>query len=185
VPLTAVIAHSQFAVAQPWRAPPSLPLGFNHADIAVLDWIAAEGRRLQHRSRLPNVGLAEIDSAIEVKMAMRKLWEDHITWTRNVIISALAGLEDLDAVTQRLLKNQDDIGDAVTPYYGDAAGKKLSSLLHVLIAAAVIKAAKANDNAELAAQQKKWSANGKDIAAFLSGANPNWPKQDLEGMLQQ
>src|SRR5437899_6467374 len=98
-------------------------------------------------------------------MAMRKLWEDHITWTRNVIISALAGLDDLDVVSQRLLKNQDDIGDAVKPSYGDAAGKKLAGLLrgHILIAAAVVKAAKVSDNAELGAQQKKWSANGKDI----------------------
>ena len=31
---------------------------------------------------------------------------------------------------------------------------------------------------------KKWIANGKDIAAFLSGANPYWPKKDLEHMLQ-
>jgi hypothetical protein len=35
------------------------------------------------------------------------------------------------------------------------------------------------------AAQAKWSANGKDIAAFLSGANPNWSKQSLEAMLQK
>src|SRR4030095_6027320 len=33
--------------------------------------------------------------------------------------------------------------------------------------------------------QKKWSANGKDIAVFLSGANPNGSKQSLEDMLQK
>jgi hypothetical protein len=127
------------------------------------------------------------ESAVELRMAMRKLWEDHITYTRNYIISALAGLPDTDSIAQRLLKNQDDIGDAVAAYYGADAGKKLAGLLrdHILIAADVVKAAKADDKDQLSMQQKKWSENGRDIAALLSGANPNWHKADLESMLQK
>lgn len=126
-------------------------------------------------------------AAVEVKMAMRKLWEEHIVYTRNYIISELAGLPDTDAVAQRLLRNQDDIGNAIKPYYGDAAGEKLSALLrdHIVVATEVVKAAKAGDKTQLADAQKKWTANGKDIAAFLSGANPNWPKKTLEEMLQK
>jgi hypothetical protein len=135
------------------------------------------------------VGIQQTDTAgaVELRMTMRKLWEDHITYTRNFIISALADVPDKDAVTKRLLKNQDDIGDAVKPFFGDEAGKKLSALLrdHILIAAEVVKAAKANHKAELDKAQAKWSANGKDIAAFLSEANSNWSKQDLEAMLQK
>ena len=109
---------------------------------------------------------------------MRKLWEDHITYTRNYIISALAELPDTDAVAKRLLRNQDDIGDAIKPYYGAEAAEKLASLLreHILIATAVVKAAKTGTKDELAAAQKKWSSNGRDIAAFLSEANPRWSK---------
>ena len=126
------------------------------------------------------------EAAVEVKMAVRKLWEDHITYTRNYIISALADLPDSDAVAGRLLKNQDDIGDAIKPYYGEDAGKKLAALLrdHILIATEVVKAAKTNKS-QLADAQKKWSDNGKEIAAFLSSANPNWSKKDLEEMLQK
>lgn len=122
---------------------------------------------------------------VELQMTMRKLWEDHITYTRNYIISAVADLPDQDAVAKRLLQNQDDIGAAMKPYYGDA-GKKLAGLLrdHILIATEVVKAAKEDDKTQLDAAQKKWSANGKDIAGLLSGANPNWPKQQLETMLQ-
>src|SRR5262245_45285414 len=109
-------------------------------------------------------------SSVDLRTAMRQLWEDHISYTRNYIISALADLPDTDAVGKRLLKNQDDIGDAIKPYYGAEAGKKLSGLLrdHILIAVEVVKAAKAGNNDELTAAQNKWSANGKDIASFLS-----------------
>ena len=130
---------------------------------------------------------SKMQPTVELKMAMRKLWEDHITYTRNYIISAIANLPDGDSVAKRLLKNQDDIGDAITPYFGADAGKKLAALLrdHILIATEVVRAAKADNKDQLAEAQKKWSANGKDIAAFLSGANPFWPKKDLEQMLQK
>jgi hypothetical protein len=123
----------------------------------------------------------------ELRTAMRKLWEDHITYTRNYIISAVADLGDKDAVAKRLLQNQEDIGNAVKPYYGDDAGNKLAALLrdHILIATKVVDTAKADNKQELDPQQKKWSQNGKDIAAFLSGANPNWSKSELEQMLQK
>ena len=126
-------------------------------------------------------------AAVDVRIAMRKLWEEHITYTRNYIISALADLPDTDAVAKRLLANQDDIGNAIKPYYGEEAGKKLTALLrdHIMIATEVVKAAKSGNKPQLDDAQKKWSANGKDIAAFLSGANPNWPKKDLEDMLQK
>ena len=127
------------------------------------------------------------DDEAELKAAMRRLWEDHIIYTRNHIISALADLSDKEAVAKRLLKNQDDIGDAIKPYYGTQAGQKLAALLrdHILIATEVVTAAKVSNKKQLNAQQKKWSANGKDIAAFLSGANPNWSKESLEPMLQK
>lgn len=126
-------------------------------------------------------------SAVDLRMAMRKLWEDHITYTRNYIISALADLEDTGKVAERLLKNQDDIGDAIKPVYGDEAGKKLASLLrdHILIATEVVKAARMGNNEELTKANKKWESNADDIATFLSGANPHWPRQDLVNMLHK
>jgi hypothetical protein len=121
----------------------------------------------------------------ELRAAMHKLWEDHITYTRNFIISALAGLDDTQSVTERLLRNQDDIGNAIKPLYGDSAGTKLSALLrdHILIAAEIVKAAKASDSAGVDGGQKKWRGNADDIAAFLSGANPHWNNAALRDML--
>src|SRR5512140_243605 len=83
-------------------------------------------------------------SQLALHDAMRKLWEDHITWTRLYIVSAAANLPDTDATAQRLLQNQVDIGNAIKPFYGDDAGNKLTALLkdHILEAATLLKAAK-------------------------------------------
>jgi len=126
-------------------------------------------------------------SAADLKAALRKLWEDHITYTRNFIISALAGLPDQGAVTNRLLRNQDDLGDAIKPFYGNAAGARLTALLrdHILIAADVVTAAKAGNQGQLTANQRRWSDNGRDLASFLSGANPYLPQARVATMLQR
>jgi hypothetical protein len=124
-------------------------------------------------------------ASCDLKTAMRKLWEDHITWTRNVIICLVDDAPGADQAVKRLLKNQDDIGDAIKPYYGDDAGKKLTALLHdhITISADVVKAAKANDKKALDDANKKWSDNADEISDFLSKANPNWKLDDMKKMM--
>jgi hypothetical protein len=117
---------------------------------------------------------------------MRKLWEDHVTWTRLYIVSALGGLPDKDATAQRLLDNQTDLGNAIKPFYGDAAGTELTALLrdHILIATELIDAARTGDKAAQDDATKRWFANADGIAAFLSGANPeNWPPAEAKKMM--
>ncbi len=124
---------------------------------------------------------------MQLRLAMRSLWIDHVVYHHNYLVSALAGLPDADAMAQRLLKNQDDIGNAVKPFYGEEAGKKLADLLrgHILIGADVIKNAKAGDKAAEDKAMASWTANADEIATFLSGANPNWPKATLMEMLRK
>ena len=107
---------------------------------------------------------------------MRKLWEDHITWTRLAIVSFAADLPDFDRTAARLLRNQADIGNAVKPYYGRRAGDRLTALLREHIAGAVelLKAAKAGDSAGFASAKTAWYRNGRQIARFLSRANPRF-----------
>ncbi len=109
---------------------------------------------------------------------MRVLWEDHITWTRLAIISLTTGSPDTQATVGRLLRNQVDIGNAVKPFYGKAAGNALTAELrkHILIAADVITAAKAGDAAKLADAQTRWRANADEIAALLASVNPRFWK---------
>jgi hypothetical protein len=118
---------------------------------------------------------------------MRQLWEQHVTWTRLFIVSFAADLPDLQATTDRLLQNQVDIGDAVKPFYGEAAGNQLTALLkeHILTAADVLAAAKAGDTAAFQQASDAWYANARQIAKFLHAANPkNWPLADLRMMMK-
>jgi hypothetical protein len=133
---------------------------------------------------LPNVTYAATKA--EFQDAMRRLWSDHVAYTRLFIVSAASGSADKDATTQRLLANQTDIGNAVAGFYGPAAGNKLTALLrdHILIAANIVAAAKAGDNAKVAGENKRWHNNATDLAKFLNGANPkNWPEPTLQTAL--
>jgi hypothetical protein len=120
--------------------------------------------------------------------AMDKLWEDHIVWTRMVIVDFAAGLPDLKTAEARLLRNQADLGNAIKPYYGRTAGTKLTSLLrtHILEAVPVLQAAKEGNNASLTQALAAWNANAHQIAVFLSRANPrNWPLPMMNTMMKQ
>ncbi|NBI29236.1 glycosyltransferase [Chengkuizengella sp. YPA3-1-1] len=124
-------------------------------------------------------------SIVDLKFELRRLWIDHTWWTRNVIISKLAGLDDTEKALERLLQNQVDIGNAIKPYYGEQAGEQLSKLLtdHILIAGKIIDAAKSEDEVEYEKQNTEWFKNADDIASFLSKANPNWSKEELQDLL--
>ena len=111
---------------------------------------------------------------------------DHVLWTRQYIVAA-ADAPEAESAAQRLLKNQEDIGNAIKPFYGDQIGDKLTSLLkdHILVAVDLLNAAKAGDEYELEAAESKWYENADDIAAFLSDANPNWSKDHVLNMLNE
>jgi hypothetical protein len=122
----------------------------------------------------------------DLKSGMRKLWEDHITWTRLYLVSAAANLPEKDATAKRLLRNQEEIGRAIKPFYGDAAEDKLTGLLkgHIMIAVDLIDAAMKGDNANKDAAAGRWTTNADSIASFLSSANPtNWPLETMKGMM--
>ena len=112
---------------------------------------------------------------------MRKLWEDHVTWTRLAIVTFADGSGGFSATAGRLLQNQTDLGNAFKPFYGDANGDHLTTLLHdhITIAVELLQAAKAGDTAAFADASARWYANANDIADFLASLNPNWPPDTM------
>lgn len=132
-----------------------------------------------------NVPVAS-SAAGDLRTNMRKLWEDHVVWTRNVILNVMDDLGGTNEAVTRLHKNQDDIGDAIKPYYGDAAGEQLSTLLHshINIAAELLTAAKQGNTSGFESANEKWMDNADSIAVFLSSANPsNWPEAHMKTMM--
>jgi hypothetical protein len=127
------------------------------------------------------------DAAAILKQDMRKLWTDHVVWTRDYIVAAVGDQPDAQAAAGRLMKNQEDIGSAVAKFYGGPAGQQLTALLkqHISIAVDLIKAAKAADKAGQQQADSKWQQNGVEIADFLSKANPNWPRATLVDMMKK
>lgn len=122
---------------------------------------------------------------VKLKTDMQKVWIDHTIWTRSYIVSAISNRPDQKDVLDRLLQNQQDIGDVIKPYYGEAAGNKLADLLreHILIAGKIVAAAKDGNKENLKKLEADWHKNADDIAQFLSSANPNWEFKALQDML--
>ena len=140
---------------------------------------AAPSQAQQHQSQM--------GAATTLRQDMRKLWTDHVVWTRDYIVAAVGDQPDAQAAAARLMKNQEDIGAAVATYYGKPAGDKLTALLkeHISIAVDIIKFAKAGDKASQQQADAKWRRNGEEIADFLSKANPNWPRAALVDMMNK
>jgi hypothetical protein len=116
---------------------------------------------------------------------MRKLWTDHTVWTRLYIIESLNDSPAASAAATRLLQNQEDIGNAIKPVYGDAAGTQLTGLLktHIYTAVAIINDVKAKNSSAQAIDEALWTKNADDISTFLAGANPNWPLPTLQNLM--
>jgi hypothetical protein len=126
-------------------------------------------------------------TACDLKSDMRKLWEDHIIWTRNVIFNIIDELPGTTEAVNRLLQNQVDIGNAIKPYYGNSAGNQLTALLHdhITIAAAILTALDDGNTAAYNTANAQWVANADAIAALLSSVNPNWPLEEMKAMMRE
>jgi hypothetical protein len=107
----------------------------------------------------------------------RKLWEDHITWTRMAIIGILDGLPGTGAYVNRLLQNPGDMAAALRPYYGSQADV-LGDLVkdHLVIAAEMLTAAHNGDAAGFNDARARWYDNGNQLAVQMNQMNPQfWP----------
>lgn len=127
------------------------------------------------------------DPAVELRGAMQKLWSDHMQWTYATVDANFHNQNGFHAQLSRLLKNQKDIGAALVPLYGQAAGDKLANLLttHITEAVPVLAAAQKGDQQALKIALEAWYANAQEIADFLSAANPKyWKQAEMRDMMK-
>jgi hypothetical protein len=123
---------------------------------------------------------------VELYSAMSNLWAQHMEWTYATVVAFADESPALTPTLNRLLQNQVDIGDAIRPFYGEAAGDQLTALLteHINDSVPVLTAAKAGDGAALDAAVAAWYENADAIGEFLASANPHWKKADMTGMME-
>lgn len=116
---------------------------------------------------------------------LRKLWEQHVMWTRSFIISVAANLEDLQLVTERLLRNPVDFANVLKIYYGQEKADTFQHLFeeHLKIAATIVTSAKNGDTAAVDENLKKWYDNADQIAYFLTSINPYWDEDEWKDLL--
>jgi hypothetical protein len=115
-------------------------------------------------------------SALSYHDEWRKLLEDHITWTRVVIMAVANELPGTEAYTLRLLANVDDFEAALAPYFSASDVEELGNLLteHLVIARQILDTV--NAGGDPAALIAAWYENGTDIARKMSEMNPaGWP----------
>lgn len=124
---------------------------------------------------------------LDIMNKMRQLWEEHVAWTRMTILSMAAGTADVEAVTNRLLRNPDDFAAELRPLYGNDKATKFRDLFkeHLVTAAQLIKAAKAGDSKAVADIENKWYKNADEIAATLAIMNPYWSENEWKRMLHE
>jgi hypothetical protein len=130
-----------------------------------------------HQSQPAPVGL------VETKAALRDLWVGHVFWVRNVVEATIAGNQSAAKVAEtQVVSNAKQIAGAIEPFYGKAASEKLFGLLAGHYGAIKDYLISTTPAAQDAAW-KRVAANADEIAAFLSGANPNLPVDVLRGLL--
>ena len=116
---------------------------------------------------------------------MRLVWEQHVYWTRMLLISIADRLGDLNAVTARLLRNPNDIAAIFARYYGPDAGRKIARLLteHLQIGAALITALRDGEKEKADALTRQWYENADKMAEAFSKLNPLYDYEQLRKML--
>lgn len=119
---------------------------------AAQDTAPAAGSRDTMKARTPTTAAA-------LREDMRRLWSEHIALHHNSLVSAFAGLGDTAQIKQRLMRNQDEMGDAIKPFYGPAAGTQLATMLrgHITHAGHAISAVKATHTAMGVGSQTEWN----------------------------
>jgi hypothetical protein len=167
------------------------------ATMATGDTSAHAGDRVHAATSTDHLATVELHSGTHHALSaresrfhdrMRKLWEDHITWTRLAIVAFADGSPGFDATAARLLRNQTNLGNSIKRFYGDAAGDQLTALLHdhITIAVELLQAAKAGDSAAVQDAAGRWYANANDIADFLAAANPRyWPRDTMRAAMKE
>lgn len=155
----------------------------------IIERVTGEGEREEEKHKMQECECTA--AGLRLNNRMRELWDDHVFFTREVIMAASLGEPNHPIVQpsiDRLLQNQDQIGAAVALFYGKEAGDELTRLLreHINQAVQIVVAAKTGQTETQKAVTEAWYRNAKEISRLLSQANPKyWPYDAVLTMMNQ
>lgn len=123
-------------------------------------------------------------SEVHLRDCFRLLWTQHVYWTRMVIMGIVFDLPDLEQTTNRLLRNAPDFARVFCRSYGNQIASEFERLItdHLVIAAELVKAAKAGNSKAVEDAEKRWYENAEKIVCFLNRINPNWSVKRMKNM---
>src|SRR5688500_14682249 len=122
----------------------------------------------------------------DTRAALRDLWIGHVFWVRNVVDASFEGdTAAAKSAEQQVVANAKAIAGSIEPFYGKPASDALFGLLagHWGAIKERLNATRTGDKAGEDAAMKALLKNADEIAAFLSGANPNLLRDTLYGLL--
>lgn len=116
---------------------------------------------------------------------MRLVWEQHVYWTRMLLISIADKLTDESAVAERLLQNPKNIADVFAGYYPTDTANIIVQLLteHLQIGADLIIALRDRQTFQATQLEQQWYANADKMADAFSSISPYYEREDMKTML--
>lgn len=148
--------------------------------------------RMTGRNKLELTQLKECECSAEglrVTTASTKLWDDRVFWTREAIVALTTGdlsSPQVTAAVSRLLRNQEEIGDLLVPYYGRLVADNFVQLLKedVMRALDLAVALKEGSAEKQTRVKAAWQSNADKISELLSESNPvYWPGDAVSKMI--
>jgi hypothetical protein len=126
-----------------------------------------------------------INKILDLNNTFRKLWTDHVIWTRALIMAVSESFPDTQLITKRLFQNPKDFEIQFVKYYGIEKAKKFSNLLteHLTIAGDLVVASKKQDINLVNQLDKNLYKNADEIAKFLNSINKYWDEKEMKKIM--
>lgn len=127
----------------------------------------------------------DIDKILNLNNELRRLWQEHILWTRFTVLALINNTSDLELVTKRLLQNPSDFEKLLSDFYDISTSREFERLLreHLTIATDVVKAAASKNTDEFNRLNEMWHKNADEIAALMNKMNPYWEYEMVRNMM--
>lgn len=113
---------------------------------------------------------------IDLINRFRKLWLNHVVWTRSFMVGTEVGSGDLVHIYDRLIIGALDFAKDLATYYGLDMASEFKKLFteNIEIVKSYIEAVDQNDDDGVEASRKKSSDNIEELSILLTKLNPYW-----------